>query len=321
MKVSSGQPPILVITGPTATGKTSLAIEVAEELGTEIISADSMQVYRGMDIGTAKPTPGEMGRVPHYLVDVADPQDPFSVADFCRLAVPLVQTRQKEGKPLVVCGGTGLYLKSLFDGLAEGPPPDFEFRAAMEDEAERKGTDRLYERLRDGDPEAARKIHPNDRKRIIRALEILQVSGMTKSEFETMQIPPSWRRNVVWFGLIGPWEDLDERIGTRVVEMFEKGLVEEVRGLVREGCSLRHTSMQGLGYKEILEHFEGLRDLEETCALVQQRTRRFARRQMTWFRPNKRIHWLEAPFGQTRREVLHRNRDRILQYPEEVSHR
>jgi tRNA dimethylallyltransferase len=299
-------PPIIAITGATATGKTSLAIDVAEELDTVILSADSMQVYRGMDIGTAKPTADEVARVPHHLIDVADPTQPFSVSDYCQLATPIIEEYQNRGRPLVVCGGTGLYFKSLFEGLAEAPPPDFEFRAEMERQAEETGTPRLHERLSEVDPESAAKIHPNDRKRIIRALEILHCTGVRKTEFEALQETPPWRDSVRWFGLLRPWEELDRRIDSRVEDMFEQGLIEEVRQLVAKGCSSKHTSMQALGYKEVLEHLDGQRGLAETVDLIQQRTRRFARRQMTWFRPNPEIHWIEIDPGAEASEIARR---------------
>ena len=295
--VLEASPPIIAITGATATGKTSLAIEVAEELDTHILSADSMQVYLWMDIGTAKPTCEEVARVPHYLIDVADPTQPFSVSDYCRLAVPIINRYQNEGRPLVVCGGTGLYLKSLFEGLAEAPPPDFEFREEMERQAEEVGSPSLHARLSEVDPESAANIHPNDRKRIIRALEILHRTGVCKTEFEAQQETPPWAESVKWFGLVRPWEELDRRIDSRVEAMFEQGLVEEVKQLVAKGCSCKHTSMKATGYQEILEHLDGQRGLEETVKLIQQRTRRFARRQMTWFRPNLQIDWIEINSG------------------------
>lgn len=305
-------PSLIAIVGPTASGKSSLALETAASLGAEILSADSMQVYRGMDIGTAKPTHEERSRVLHHAIDVADPREPFSVADYCRIGAEAIGQATEQQKPLVICGGTGLYLKALFEGLAEAPAPDYQFRSEMEALAGAKGTLHLHERLRQSDPNAASKIHPNDRKRIIRALEIHHVAGLSKSEFEAAQQPPSWAGRVLWFGVKRTWNDLDARIDARVDQMFRDGLVEEVRRLAASGCTKGHTSMKALGYKEVLEHFKGERELEETLSLIKQRTRRFARRQMTWFRPNQSIEWLEADPSVGPEDPMHRLRERIL---------
>jgi tRNA dimethylallyltransferase len=285
-------PLILAITGPTASGKSSLALEVAESLQTEILSADSMQVYRGMDIGTAKPTPEEQRKIPHHAIDVASPYLPFSVADYCTVAQPVLIKFFEEDRPIVVCGGTGLYLKALFEGLAEAPPPDFDFREKMESRVLEEGTPSLHKELLHIDPEAASKIHPNDCKRIIRALEIHHLTGLTKTAFETQQEPPPWRNRIAWFGLTWPWVELDQRINQRVGWMFEQGLVKEVENLLAGGA-FSHTALQGLGYKEVVQHLDGERGLAETIELIKQKTRRFARRQMTWFRPNKEIRWIE----------------------------
>ncbi len=286
-------PLILAITGPTASGKSALALELAERLGTEILSADSMQVYRGMDIGTAKPTAEEQQWIRHYAIDVASPYLPFSVADYCAVAGPVLQEFYEKNRPIVVCGGTGLYLKALFEGLAEAPPPDFDFRAEMEARADQDGAPTLHEELSRVDPEAASKIHPNDRKRIIRALEIHTLTGLTKTAFEAQQEPPPWWIRIAWFGLTWPWEELDRRINQRVDWMFEQGLVKEVENLLCEGA-FSHTALQGLGYKEVIQHLDGERGLVETIELIKQKTRRYARRQMTWFRPNREIRWLEG---------------------------
>ena len=286
-------PLIITITGPTASGKSALALDLAERLQTEILSADSMQVYRGMDIGTAKPTAEEQCRVPHHAIDVASPYLPFSVADYCEVAFPVLDRFFRENHPIVVCGGTGLYLKALFEGLAEAPPPDFDFRAEMEARADAEGTPELHTVLSGIDREAASKIHPNDRKRIIRALEIHHLTGLTKTAFEAQQEAPPWRDRIGWYGLIWHWKELDKRINQRVDWMFEQGLVREVKDLL-QGGAFSHTALQGLGYKEVVQHLDGERGLEETIELIKQKTRRFARRQMTWFRPNREIRWIEG---------------------------
>lgn len=285
---------ILLIYGPTAVGKTDLSLRLAEEIGAEIVSMDSMQVYRGLDIGSAKPTREERARVSHHLIDVAEPTEDFSVGSFCDLAAPILRRAVEEDRPLILCGGTGLYVKSLIDGLAEVPPPNPEFRIAMEAEAGRLGLDLLHRRLSEIDPTAASRIHPHDRKRIIRALEIHHATGMTKTEFEESQIHPPWRDRVKWIGLRRDWEDLDRRIHDRVDRMFEAGLLDEVRGLLDRGCTPDHTAMKGLGYREVIAHLRGDETLERTIELIKRNTRRFARRQMGWFRNDPRMNWMEA---------------------------
>jgi len=297
---------IFAVVGPTAVGKSALALGLAEELSTEILSADSMQVYVGMDIGTAKPSNEDRERVRHHLIDVADPRENFSVADYGRLAEPILEEFSRNQRPLVVCGGTGLYMKALFEGLASAPPPDFAFREEMEARAEEEGTPALHRRLAELDPQSAATIHPHDRKRIIRALEIWHSTGTTKSRFEAMQPPPRWSDRVRWYGIIRPWRKLDYRIDARVDEMFRAGLVSEVESLRAMGCSRKHTSMQALGYKEVLEHLEGARSLGDTVEVIKQRTRRFARRQMTWFRPNTRIRWVSLSPGDSEGSEIRR---------------
>lgn len=285
-------PALIALVGPTAVGKTSFALSLGERLHAEILSVDSMQVYVGMDIGTAKPTPDERARVPHHGLDVADPRDLFSVADYLSIARPIIEEFFTKNRPLILCGGTGLYFKALIEGLAEAPPPDPDLRAELEAEADEGGTGPLHARLARLDSTAARKIHPHDRKRIIRALEIHHATGLSKTEFETRQAAPPWRDCVLWFGLKRAWEDLDQRIDLRVEDMFSMPLLEEVEGLIASGCGRRHTAMQALGYKEILDHLEGNCSLKEAKGVIKQRTRRFARRQMSWFRPNRLIKWL-----------------------------
>lgn len=284
---------ILALVGPTASGKTSISLHLAERLETPIISVDSMQVYRGMDIGTAKPTLEERRGVLHYGLDLADPTKPFSVADYCASIHPVLAESSKNNQAVIACGGTGLYFKGLFEGLAEAPPPDYGFRAEMENHAEQAGTEHLYEQLATIDPKSASKIHPNDRKRIIRALEIHHQTGLSKSAFEELQKPPVWSDRVLWFGLRRDFEELDQRIDERVEKMIQHGLVDEVKGLLDLQCTPAHTSMQALGYKEIIEHLEGRLSLDQAIETIKQRTHRYARRQMTWFRPNRHIQWLE----------------------------
>jgi tRNA dimethylallyltransferase len=323
--------PLIAIVGPTASGKSDYALQLALSLQGKInlcgeaqsahcnevaiLSADSMQVYRGMDIGTAKPTAEERARVPHYGIDIADPHQPFSVADYCAYATPLIQraselcgevqsAHRKNNSvctgevssplpppPLLICGGTGLYFKALFEGLAEAPPPDFPYRQEMEALALQKGTTYLHDRLAKVDFEAAHRIHPHDQKRIIRALEIHHATGMSRSEYEAQQPVPAWRDQVQWIGITRPWEELDQRINQRVETMFKDGLVDEVSNLIKGGIPLSHTALQGLGYKEVIAYLNHERSYVETVELIKQKTRRYARRQMTWFRANKGIEW------------------------------
>ncbi|MCG3196496.1 MAG: tRNA (adenosine(37)-N6)-dimethylallyltransferase MiaA [Candidatus Omnitrophica bacterium] len=285
-------PALIALVGPTASGKTSFALSLAERLQAEILSVDSMQVYTGMDIGTAKPTPTERSRIPHHGIDVADPREFFSVADYLAISRPILEEFFSKERPLILCGGTGLYFKALVEGLAEAPPPDLEFRAELEARADQEGTGPLHAMLTRLDPSSAAKIHPHDRKRIIRALEIHHATGLSKTDFESRQESPPWKESVLWFGLRRAWGDLDRRIDLRVEDMFAKGLLDEVRDLIASGCGCRHTAMQALGYKEVLDHLEGRSSLDEAEALIKQRTRRFARRQMSWFRPNRSIKWL-----------------------------
>ncbi len=285
---------ILLLYGPTAVGKSEIALEIATRTGAEILSADSMQVYRGLDIGSAKPSQEELESVPHHLIDVADPTEDFSVGNYCELAWPIVDRAVKDESPLIICGGTGLYVKSLIDGLAEVPPPDPIFRKEMEEEAEGLGLERLHSRLAQLDPTSASRIHPNDRKRVIRALEIHHSSGVTKSEFESQQTRPRWREKVRWVGITRGWDELDVRINLRVDRMFEQGLVQEVQGLLNQGCTSHHTAMKGLGNRETIAYLEGQESLDRTLEIIQRNTRRFARRQMGWFRNEERIHWMDA---------------------------
>ncbi|MCB9768521.1 MAG: tRNA (adenosine(37)-N6)-dimethylallyltransferase MiaA [Candidatus Omnitrophica bacterium] len=295
---------LLLLYGPTAVGKSDLALEIAEKTGAEILSADSMQVYRGLDIGSAKPSLEERERVRHHLIDVADPTEDFSVGNFCDKAWPIVDRADRERKPLIICGGTGLYVKSLIDGLAEVPPPDPAFRAEMEKEAEAIGSVTLHKRLAGLDPISASRIHPHDLKRIIRALEIHHATGVTKTEFESRQQAPVWKDRVQWIGLKRDWEDLDERINGRVNRMFEEGLVKEVQGLLARGCTPNHAAMKGLGYRETIDYLQGIETLDRTIEIIQRNTRRFARRQIGWFRNDERMRWVEIGEDSTLGSIL-----------------
>lgn len=287
---------MLCIVGPTATGKTRLSVALARQLGAEIVSCDSMQLYRGMDIGTAKPTAEEMGRVKHHMLDCLDPQEDFSVSRYVELADACVQEILSRGKPVIVVGGTGLYVDSLVAGREFAPFPQTGRREELTLRAQREGIEPLVEQLRAVDPEAAASIHPSNQKRVIRALEVYLETGKTITEHnrETQSRPPKY--HPIWIGLdYVNRPTLYARIDARVDEMFELGLVGEVRRLLESGISPTATSLQAIGYKELTAFLRG----EDTEAAAREKiklaSRRYAKRQRTWFRRNADIHWIELP--------------------------
>lgn len=286
-------PPQLFLVGPTASGKTAVALEIARRMPVEVISLDSMSVYRGMDIGTAKPTPGERAQVPHHLIDVAEPTEPFSVGKYLLMAKGVAAELDSRGKRVLFVGGAPLYLKALVSGLFDGPSADPAFRSELERRAQSEGTLALHEELRAVDPEAAGKIHPNDLKRIVRALEVFHKTGKPLSRQQTQ-----WPQDVVGqelriAGLAWDRAELYRRIEQRVDRMFAAGLVEEVRGLLARHGRLGREASQALGYREVLAYLEAGTDLTETVSLVKRNTRRMAKRQLTWFRSFEQIRWFE----------------------------
>ncbi|MBI83994.1 MAG: tRNA (adenosine(37)-N6)-dimethylallyltransferase MiaA [Planctomycetaceae bacterium] len=272
------------LTGPTASGKTSIATPLAARINAEIISLDSMAVYRGMDIGTAKPTEQDRQRVPHHLVDVMDPNREFSIAEYLAAAESTVAKLHARGKAVLFVGGTPLYLKALLRGMSAGPAPDWGFRQQVKQELEQTGQAALHKRLQQIDPLSASKIHPNDTKRIIRALEVHKLTGQPIShqqvEFENGHPADACRV----FVLEWPRHVLHQRIDERVHDIFEQGIVEEVQQLLAKYGPLSRTAQQAVGYREVVEYLEGLRNLEQTIELVKTRTHRFAKHQVTWFR-------------------------------------
>jgi len=281
----------LVLLGPTASGKTDLSIQLARRLPVEIVSVDSMQVYRGMDIGTAKPEPRLLRRVPHHMIDVVEPQEQFSVGRFCAMAREAIEGIRSRGRvPLLVCG-TPLYLKGLLWGLFSGPSADAELRRRLRREAARFGARRLHARLARVDPRAARRIAPQDLRRIERALEVFELTGRPISEHqEQFDGPP--QVDYVAVGLRVPRERLRERIERRVDLMLEAGLLQEVRRLRdRLGPQAR----QAVGYKELLAHLRGEVSLEEAARLIKRNTRRLAKHQLTWWRRLAGVRWIEVP--------------------------
>ncbi len=296
---------ILCIAGPTASGKTALAVELAQELDGEVVSCDSMQVYKGMDIGTAKPTQEEMQGVPHHMLDVAQPEEDFSVSRYCDLAWPIVDDILARGKTALIVGGTGLYMDALIRGSAFAPFPSTGVREALESQADAEGIQPLLERLRRVDPDAAARLHPSDRKRIIRALEVYLETGetITAHNRATQALPPKY--TPLWLGLdFESRADLYRRINRRVDVMLEQGLAAEVQGLLDRGVSPKCTAMQAIGYKELAAALNGQCTLEEAAGQVRQSSRRYAKRQLTWFRRNPRMHWLLRRCGSENTEII-----------------
>lgn len=276
----------LILSGPTGSGKTAVALLLAEQLDAEIVSMDSMAVYRGMDIGTAKPTPTERDRVRHHLVDVLDPWESASVAWWLEQAAKCCKDIEGRGKRVLLVGGTPLYLKALLLGLFEGPSSDPELRQRLSQEAELHGEQALHDRLARVDPATAQRLHPNDVRRVIRALEVLELTGQPISIWQ-QQWPAgkdtvAGRPRAFWLDL--PRAELYARINERVTRMIAAGLVEEVRGLKQQARPLSQEARQAIGYKEVLAHLDGERGLAETIQLIQTRSRNLAKRQVTWFR-------------------------------------
>ena len=287
---------IICVAGPTASGKTQLAVELAKAYHGEVLSCDSMQIYQGMSIGTAAPTVDEMQGVPHHMIGVIPPDEDFSVGKYVELAEPILQDILSRGKTCVVCGGTGLYADSLLLGRSFAPCPSTGVREKLEQEAERDGIEPLLERLKTVDPEAADRLHPSDRRRIIRALEVYLETGETITEHnrKTKLLPP--KHEAVWLGLsFQNRQDLYDRIDLRVEKMLEAGLLDEIRTLLASGVPPTATSMQAIGYKEYVEALTSGEDLSAATALVQQRSRNYAKRQLTWLRRNDAIHWILQP--------------------------
>lgn len=294
-------PKLLVICGPTASGKTSLAVKCAKALDTEIISADSMLVYKGLDIGTAKPTEEEKEGIKHHLIDVASPLESFSVSDYEKLALPIAERLLKEGKTPVVCGGTGFYVRALlyksqFGNAGADEAVRKKYEAVLSD----RGAVYLHKLLEDRDPESAKILHFNDTKRVIRALEIFEVTGKKKSEQKDEEIP---RFDFVSISVDFPRAALYERIERRVDKMFEDGLKEEVKGLLARGIDGKRQCMQGIGYKEVAEGLRlGLSD-EEIAEAVKKNTRNYAKRQITFFK-RMQNHMLLSPQEAAAENVL-----------------
>ena len=300
--------PLIVLTGPTAVGKTSLSISLAKAVNGEIISADSMQVYKGMDIGSAKIRKEEMQGVTHYLVDILEPEEEFHIVKFQELAKAALEEIYAKGKIPILVGGTGFYIQAVTRDIDfTQAEQETSYRKELEQFAKEKGAEYLHEKLREVDSKSAENIHANNVKRVIRALEFYHQNGIPISEHNEEQKQQTSPYNLAYFVLTAPREILYERIDRRVDQMMEEGLLEEVKSLRERGCHRGMVSMQGLGYKEILAYLEGEYPLEEAVRILKKDTRHFAKRQLTWFRREQDVIWVD-------KEQFHWNEAEILEY-------
>ena len=305
---------IICVVGPTASGKTALAIELAKELNGEVISCDSMQIYRGMDIGTAKPTQEEMQGIPHHMIDICDPTEDFSVSRYTDIATPILEDVLARGKTAIIAGGTGLYVDSLIRGNEFSPIPATGHRERLEKRIEAEGVDPLLEELRKVDPESAENSMRNPR-RIIRSLEVFYETGetITAHNLKTQAIPP--RYNPIWIGLdFTERADLYARIDRRVEIMLETGLMEEIKTILASGIPEKATALQAIGYKEFVDALAGRSTLQSAVAQVQQSSRRYAKRQLTWFRRNERMNWIIREPETPALEILQQARQILRKY-------
>lgn len=282
---------LVIINAPTATGKTSLAIKLARKFGGEIVNADSMQVYRHMDIGTAKPTKKQRREALHHLIDVVDPDEEFNAALYAETARAVIGEIHERKKPVFVVGGTGLYIRALTKGIIDTPAVDEEIRNHYKKLGEARGRTYLFELLKEKDPEAARRIKPNDAVRVIRALEVFDQTGESITSKQTRHAFSSSPYHTLKIGLQVERENLKERIAARTKGMIAAGFVDEVRGLLQRGYSQNLKTMQSLGYRQIIRYLAGDYDLEEAERLIARDTWRYAKRQMTWFAADKTIQW------------------------------
>lgn len=300
--------PLIILTGPTAVGKTKLSVLLASAVNGEIISADSMQVYKYMNIGSAKIRPDEMGGIPHYLVDVLDPRDDFNVVRFQQMAKQALETIYQNGRIPIIVGGTGFYIQALLKDIDfDENPSDSSYRSGLEDLAAQKGGEFLHQQLQAADPQAALEIHPNNTKRVIRALEFYHQTGRKISEHNQEQKEKEPPFQYLYFVLNDRREKLYEQIDRRIDQMIEEGLLDEVKELYQSGYTRDLVSMQGLGYKEIIDYLDGHISWEEAVYTLKRDTRHFAKRQLTWFKREKSVEWIE-------KESFNYDDGRILAY-------
>lgn len=291
------------IVGPTASGKSHLAMALATRLHCPIVCVDSMQVYRGLDIGTAKPTPEDQKNVPHYGLDIADPVERFSSDRYTKLVEPVLEEAKQNQSHVILCGGTGFYFRALLEGFVETPDPDMELRNRLYAKLDEQGNESLYGELTKIDPQTAATIHVNDTKRVIRALEIYFQTGQSLTELKESQPQKQWLEDTVFVGLKWQPDDLRKRIKTRTRWMFENGLIEETRWMLDKGCKPGDTAMQALGYKECAEYLRGECTLEDAVSDTIQNTAHYAKRQRTWFRHQFPVHWLNCTEQSTEKEM------------------
>lgn len=293
---------MLALIGPTASGKTDLAMALARRTGAHILSLDSMQVYRDMNVGTAKPTPAEQAEVPHHLIDLVAPNEPFSVARFVELADDVIEQSAASGTSLIATGGTPLYYKSLFEGLFDGPQAD----PALRQRLAAQTNDQLHAQLAQVDPAAAARIHLNDTKRLIRALEVHELTGQPISAFQTDWTSGQPRHDAVWVGLMWDRDAINRRINMRTKAMIAAGWLEETRRLLDTYGDLSQTAAEATGYRELIDHIRGRISLDDAVERIKIATRQLARKQMKWFKRFANVHWLagDAPLEQNVEQVL-----------------
>jgi len=298
---------MVLILGVTASGKGRLAFDLAESLGAEIISIDSMKVYRRMDIGTAKPPEDARRRIRHHLIDVAEPSEAFSVAAFLELANDAIEQIKDRQKPVVAVGGTALYIKAMLCGLFEGPGTDEQIREELRQRAKSEGLEKLHRELQNIDAAAAERIHPNDAKRIIRALEVYRLTGKAISDFQQQWAAAQaqdQRHNWTIIGLRREKAEENKRINARVKKMIEAGLVDEVKSLLAEDKPLSQQARCAIGYTEIIDYLAGKTSLEEAVELIKKNSRRLAKNQRTWFKTFRDVHWLDIKADESPKEIL-----------------
>ena len=286
---------LVIVAGPTASGKTGLSIEIAKHFNGEIIGADIMQIYKYMDIGTAKPTAEERAEVPHHMVDFLEPNEEYSVADYTEQAHEVIEEIASRGKLPVMCGGTGLYINSVADDVTFGDfETNYELRDSLQTIAEKEGSQKLLDMLAEFDKTSAERLHPNNLRRIIRAIEFYKSTGIPISEHQRMTKEKESRYAPIMVSIDWDRQELYDRINRRVDIMLEEGLFNEVKSLMDKGYTQALNSMKGIGYKEVIDCIEGRMSYEATVELIKQSSRRYAKRQLTWFRRDKRIHWVSS---------------------------
>jgi tRNA dimethylallyltransferase len=305
---------VLVIVGPTGVGKTALSLELAQSYHGEIISGDSMQIYRGMDVGTAKVSPEEQKAVPHHLLDILSPTESFSVQQYQQLAREKILEIGERGHLPMLVGGTGLYIESvIFDYQMPSVTEDLQLRQALFAQAEREGNEAIHQQLAEIDPEAAKKLHPNNLRRVIRAIEVFRLTGKPLLEQQGRGSTPF---NVLWIGLMMPREQLYAQINRRVDQMIEQGLELEVQKLLASGSFEGHTAAQAIGYKEMIAYLKGEISKEAAIDAIKQGSRRYAKRQLSWFRRIREIHWFDKTDPKAFIEINHLVAGKFLSYRE-----